>query len=120
MKKILWLSRHKMSDVQLKDLERIYGAIEVKQVDKTVSNVNEIVVAGADCNILAVVLPPNLLSDLINPKNNTKPVIRAVADRVETGDKVLNPTNGKLESQYKFVHKYWEKVIKIEVITEKL
>ena len=119
MKRILWLSRHKMSDVQLKDLERIYGEVEVKQVDKTVSNVNEIVVAGNDCDILAVVLPPNLLAELVNPRINTKEVIRSIFDRVPAGE-YINPDTGNVETRYSFIHKSWEKIIKIEVVTEKL
>lgn len=119
MKRILWLSRHKMSDVQLKDLERIYGEVEVKQVDKTVSNASEIVEAGVDCDILAVVLPPNLLAELVNPRINRKEVIRSILDRVPAGE-YINPDTGKPETKYNFVHKSWERIIKIEVVTEKL
>ena len=120
MKKILWVSRHKMTEGQVEDLKRIYGEFELAKFDQTVSNVKEIIEAGKNCDILAVVLPPALLADLVNPHNNKKPVIRAVANRVETGNTVLNPATGQKELEYKFEHVAWEQVLKIEIITKKL
>jgi len=120
MKKILWVSRHEMTKGQVDDLRRIYGEFELVKFDQTVSNIKEILEAGKECDILAVVLPPALLADLVNPRNNERPVIRAVANRVETGNEVLNPATGKKELEYKFVHVAWERVLKIEIITEKL
>ena len=120
MKKILWVSRHKMTEGQVEDLKRIYGEFELAKFDQTVSNVKEILEAGRNCDILAVVLPPALLADLVNPRNNKKPVIRAVANRVETGNTVLNPATGQKELEYKFEHVAWEQVLKIEIITKKL
>lgn len=32
MTKILWLSRHTMTETQLTDLERIYGKVEIKHL----------------------------------------------------------------------------------------
>ena len=49
-----------------------------------------------------------------------KAVIRAIANRVATGKQVVNPATGKLEDEFKFVHAGWEKVLKIEVVTERL
>lgn len=120
MKRILWVSRHKMTQGQLDDLKRIYGEFELVKFDQTVNDIREVVEAGKDCDILAVVLPPALLADLVNPRNNEKPVIRAIASRVETGNKILNSATGKKELEYKFVHVSWEQVLKIEIITKKL
>ena len=120
MKRILWVSRHEMTEGQIKDLRRIYGDFDLVKFDKTVNNVKEIVEAGKDCDILGVILPPNLLAELVNPRINTKPVIRAVADRIETGNTILNATTGKKETEYKFVHIAWEQVIKIDIITKRL
>lgn len=117
---ILWLSRHTMTEAQLDDLTRIYGDVEVKNYDKTVSSWKDVVEAGADCDVLAVVLPPAILADLTSPRNNTKPVIRAKANRVPTGNMVVNPATGKEETEYRFEHAGWERVIKIEVIVEAL
>ena len=118
--KILWLSRHDMTQEQIADLQRIYGDIEIKHHTATVNSWRDVVEVGSDCDVLAVVLPPAILADLVNPRNNTKPVIRAIANRIETGNMIVNPATGKEEKEFKFVHAGWEKIIKIEVITERL
>lgn len=120
MKKILWLSRHALTKEQIADLERIYGEIQVTTFDQTVSNWRDVVAAGADCDILAVVLPPSILAELTNPRNNTKPVIRAKANRVPTGNSIINPATGKEETEYRFEHAGWEQVLKIEVVVQPL
>lgn len=118
--KILWLSRHDLTEEQIADLKRIYGEIEVKNFDQKVQNWRDVAKAGADCDVLAVVLPPAILADLTNPQNNTKPVIRAKANRVPTGNTVVNPATGKEETEYRFKHAGWERVIKVEVVVEAL
>lgn len=119
--RVLWFSRHTMTQDQLDDLRRIYGEdLEVKQASSTAVSYKDILTVGDDCDVLAVVLPPALLADLTNPRNNQKPVIRAIANRVATGNQVINPATGKLEDEFKFVHAGWEKVVKIEVVTERL
>jgi hypothetical protein len=110
-----------MTQDQLDDLRRIYGKdLEVKQVSSTAVSYKDILTVGDDCDVLAVVLPPAILADLTNPRNNQKPVIRAIANRVPTGNKITNPATGKLEDEFKFEHAGWERVIKIEVVTERL
>jgi len=119
--KILWLSRHDMTTEQLTDLKRIYGeGIEIKHYTDTVNSWKDVAEIGKDCDVFAVVLPPAILADLVNPRNNTKPVIRSIANRVETGNTIINPATGKEEKEFLFVHAGWEKIIKIEVITERL
>lgn len=121
MKRILWFSRHDLTKDQLADLNRIYGEeILVKHVNTTASSWKDVAEAGENCDVLAVVLPPSLLGDLTNPRNNTKPVIRAIANRIPIGNKVVNPATGKEEDEYRFEHAGWERVLKIEVVTERL
>ena len=121
MTKVLWLSRHALSKEQLDDLKRIYGEdVEITTFDQTVKNWSEVVEAGSDCDVLAVVLPPSILADLTNPRNNSKPVIRTKANRIPTGKTVVNPASGKKETEYMFQHAGWERVIKIEIVTESL
>ena len=121
VKSILWFSRHNMTDAQLADLKRIFGDhITVHHVTANAASFKDVLESGKDDDVLAVVLPPALLADLTNPRNNTKPVIRAIANRVPTGKQVINPATGKLEDEFKFVHAGWEKVVKIEVVTERL
>ena len=118
--KILWLSRHELTSEQKEDLKRIYGEVEVKVFDSTVSGWKDVAEAGNDCDVFAVVLPPAILGDLTNPRNNQKPVIRAKANRVPTGNTIINPATGKEEAEYRFEHAGWERVVKIEVVTEDL
>lgn len=121
VKSVLWFSRHNMTDDQMKDLQRIFGSdVAVHHVTANASSFRDILEAGKDDDILAVVLPPAMLADLTNPRNNQKPVIRAIANRVETGNMIVNPATGKEEKEFKFEHAGWERVIKIEVVTEKL
>ena len=120
MTKVLWISRHQMTSDQIADLERIYGDVEVSQFADSVSGAKQVVELGNECDVLAVVLPPAILADVVNPRVNTKPVIRAIANRVQTGGTVLNPATGKEEPEFRFEHAGWERVLKIEVVTERL
>lgn len=121
MTSILWLSRHELTKEQKDDLYRIYGEdIEVKTFNHSVSGWKEVVEAGKDCDIFAVVLPPAILADLTNPRNNKKPVIRAKANRVPTGNTIINTATGKEETEYRFQHAGWEQVLKIEVVVKPL
>ena len=121
VKSVLWFSRHNMTTEQIDDLKRIFGEhITVHHVTANAASFKDVLEAGKDDDVLAVVLPPALLADITNPRNNTKPVIRAIANRVATGKQVVNPATGKLEDEFKFVHAGWEKVLKIEVVTERL
>jgi hypothetical protein len=110
-----------MTAGQVADLKRIYGAdVEVSTHSEQVANAAKVVELGAEFDVLAVVLPPVILTDLVNPRVNQKPVIRAVANRVATGNTVLNPATGKEETEFRFEHSAWERVLKIEVVTERL
>lgn len=120
VKRILWFSRHNMTDAQIADLKRIFGEIEIHHVTDNASSFRDVLDAGKDDDVLAVVLPPAMLADLTNPRNNQKPVIRAIANRVETGNMIVNPATGKKEKEFKFEHAGWERVLKIEVVTERL
>lgn len=121
MTKVLWLSRHTLTASQITGLKRIYGNdVLIKHFDKTVNSWKDVIKAGEDCDVLAVVLPPAIIADLTNPRNNIKPVIRARANRVATGNVIVNPATGKTESEYRFEHVAWEKIVKIEIVTEEL
>ena len=121
VKSVLWFSRHNMTEDQIDDLKRIFGSdVTIHHVSANAASWKDVVEAGANDDVLAVVLPPALLADLTNPLNNQKPVIRAIANRVATGKQVVNPATGKLEDEFKFEHAGWERVIKIEVVTERL
>ena len=108
-----------MTEDQKAELVNKYGEVNIKQHSGTVSSADEVLEIGADCDVLAVVLPPAILAGLTNPKKNQKPVIRSVMNRVATGKTIINP-NGNSEPEMAMVHMYWERVIKIEVVAERL
>lgn len=120
MTRVLWVSRHTMTQEQSADLKRIYGDVEVKQFAENIESAKQVTELGTDCDVLAVVLPPAFLADLTNPRVNQKPVIRAIANRVATGKTVINPATGAEEPEMKFEHVAWERVVKVEIVTEKL
>lgn len=117
--RVLWLSRHVMTEDQVIGLKRIYGDVEINHISSQVTTAQEVVELGKECDVLAVVLPMPILADLVNPHNNSKPVIRAKSKRVAIG-KELNLANNQMEQKYMFQHDGWEKVIKVEVVTELL
>ncbi len=105
-----------MTSEQLSDLQRIYKNFEIIQYDKTVANVNDILKFNAD--VYAVVLPLNLISELLN--STSSDVIQPVSGRVETGEKILNKVSSQLESEYVYKHVYWQKIIECKITTERL
>lgn len=80
MKKVLLLVTERSIQImkQYVDLERIYG----QNVKITVAHMlnyddwEDIIKVGADCDILAGDFPMEVLTNLINPEKNEKPVIR--------------------------------------------
>jgi len=119
-RKVLWISRHKMTDTQVEDLEYFYERVEIFQVSKTFSDVKEIIEIVKEINpdVLAVVLPDDLIEQVLNSTNVS--VIRSVNGRISTGWKEINPSNGQLEDVYTFSHVKWEKVISCNIVTQEL
>lgn len=117
MKKVLWISRHNMTQNQLKDLARIYGKIEIKQIDKTIENAAEIKDSIDECDIIAVVLPLEKIKDVKEYAKN-KPVIQAVSKRVKHGEKLLE--NGEVETEYIFEHICWQELEQINIVVKVL
>ena len=108
--KILRLTRHEASQAQLAELRRIYGDdITVLNISETVPNslrVRELVEEhGAD--VIEAVLPLPFLAEVL--RDVRIPVIRAVMRR-ELKD------GGEVE----FHFDHYERVLKIEVVTERL
>ena len=105
-----------MTEEQSEDIKRIYGESEIIQYDSTVTDIDDILKYKAD--VYAVFLPLNLISELM--KKTDAIIIQPVSGRVSTGGQVFNKAAGKMETEYAYKHLYWQKIIKIEVITEKL
>jgi len=109
MKKILWFSRHDMTEVQKSDLENIFkSTLEINQVNKTVRSAFELADEAAECDIAVVVMPLNLQQQMLKVLNG-KPMLIARSHRIQQPD-----------GSFEFVHAGFDKISKIEIIKEEL
>lgn len=100
---VLWASRHPLTPEQIEGLKKVAGTeITVHAVDKTFSGANEILEEAKGAKILAVVLPPALLSDLMANKNDDQVVVMARNKRV-----LVKQDDGS-ESKVQFVYDGWQ------------
>lgn len=107
MKKVLWFSRHAMTEEQRAAL----GEVEILQINRTINTAFELENEIKEVDIVAIVAPINLQQQFLKLAGD-KPVIMAVNDRVLVPD----PEGGEDKVQFKFVK--WERLIKIEVVKE--
>lgn len=119
MKTVFWISRHKMTDTQKNDLARILSEpYEIDQWEETVKEVSMLTPRIEKADVIAAVLPPIMLSELMSIADG-KPVIQAVSGRERTGKTIIN-ANGMEEAEFRFVHLYWEQITKCEIETKRL
>lgn len=104
MKKILFLSRHIMTEDQKEDLTRIYGEHTIEQIDKTVESAEEIISLCQDCDVLAAVLPISLYAELFRIKPDRLEVIFARSKRIYSEE----------EKSYQFVFDGWLRINRLE------
>lgn len=107
MKKVLWFSRHEMSDEQRAAL----GDVEIVQISKTINSAYELIEEINDCDIIAIVAPLNIQKQFLSLANG-KPVIYAVNQRV------LVPNEEGGEDKVMFRFNGWQRIVKIDVVTE--
>jgi hypothetical protein len=105
MKKVLWFSRHEMTADQQQDLNRIYGNVEITQINKTINSAFEIQEEIEQHDIIAIVAPINLQQQFLKIAGS-KPVIAARSKRIIDG-----------EDNVIFVFDGWYQIIKIDVVT---
>ena len=119
MKRVLWVSRHQMTGEQFADLERVLNApVELVAWRETVQDVSELLPALADADAVAVVLPVELLAQLM-PFAAGKPVLQAVSGREATG-RLTATSDGRLEPEFAFVHNGWRQILRLELETRLL
>ena len=106
-KKVLWFSRHQMSDDQRLSL----GDAEIVQVSKSITSAFELQEEIAACDIIAIVAPIHLQQQFLKLAGE-KPVIMALNDRKVVPD----PNGGEDRVEFHFVK--WERLVKIEVVKE--
>lgn len=108
MKKVLWISRHEMTNEQKQDLIRILeDEIELVVLNKTLNSVKEITPYLEQISCACVVLPTILLSELTKIAKDI-PIYQSVSKRLEVIDEVTNT------KKFNFVHDYWQHIIKLD------
>lgn len=116
MKRVLWVSRHEMIPDQRADLERALGGqVELFPWRDTVRDAAELVPALARVDAVAVVLPLELLAELLTLAGD-KPVLQAVSGRDATGRTVTLP-DGRQEPEFAYAHRGWRRILRLEVET---
>lgn len=107
MRTVLWISRHALSFEQREDLERICrGPFFIRQIQETVENIVSLAPAIAEADVIAAVLPTQLLADLAAASAG-KPVL--VEKCIRT---IIPQTSG--EPKTIFRHGSWMQVAKLE------
>lgn len=111
--RILWFSRHQMTVEQYRDLERIYGAVDVSVIDMSIKHVDEIKWDIENNDVLAVVAPPELLHEFVNYPGG-RPVIVAKSERI------LVPSEDGTESKVEFQFQGWDLMEEYTIKTRRL
>lgn len=109
MAKVLWFSRHPLTEDQQGDLERIYGPVEIIQIDRQIGSAKELATEVASCDVIAVVAPLSLQAEFLQLAGSEKPVVFCKNDRIfENGEKV------------RFKHVGWFRIREIKTVFEAL
>ena len=106
-KKVMWFSRHDMTEDQKKALGE---GVEITQINKSISSAFELKDEIQEHDVIAVVAPINLQEQFLRIAGD-KPVITAVSQRV-----LIPQETGEDKVEFHFVK--WERLVKIEVIKE--
>lgn len=107
MKKVLWFSRHEMTEEQQQDLQRIYGDVEITQINKTINSAYELQEEIEQHDVIAIVAPINLQQQFLKIAGE-KPVIACRSKRI------VDPVDS---TKVSFVFDGWYQIIKINVVT---
>lgn len=118
MKKVLWISRHEMTQEQRSDLDRITGGAELLLWKETVTDIAKLLPLLQQADAVAAVLPPELLAELLALAGD-KPVLRAVSERKATGRFRTLP-DGRREQEFVYVHGIWEQLLRMDVRSQRL
>lgn len=113
MMKILRITRHPADAAQIAALREIYGEdVAITDVAESVGVARVLELAAEHAaDVLDVVLPVNLLAELLGPRGTTLPVIRAVMNRVPVS------ADGR---EVEFVFDHYERITRVVVETEVL
>ncbi len=108
MRKILWVSRHTPTNVQLKELQYVFGNdLVVVQENQIIKNVGALInrYKQEEYDAMVVVLPVEMIQTLV--ENGIQP-IKAVRYRE------------KDDSGYTFTHHHFERITNVIIASEPL
>lgn len=111
MTKVLWFSRHDMTEDQLGALVAKLGEVEVNHVDRTIQTAFELSEEVEKADVIAIVAPINLQAQFLKLANG-KPVVIAQSKR-----ELVRNADGS-ESKVNFIFDGWKQLKKIEVVME--
>jgi len=118
VKKVLWVSRHNMTDHQIAELRRICSDdISITQYADTLDSIEPLYPLIDECDIIAVVLPIQLLKDLV--AYTDKMVIMTVSERKATG-RLQRLPDGRLDPEFIVTPSSWIQIVQFELQTRKL
>ena len=113
-RRVLWVSRHNMTEDQRQDLERIMGGpVELDTWSDTVRDVEELRPRICRADAVAAVLPAEKLAKLLKITGKC-PVLQATSARVDTGRFTVQP-GGAAEREFAFVHQGWQQILSIRI-----
>lgn len=118
MKRVLWISRHQMTEFQQKDLARLLeDEVELVTWKDTVTDLAELMPELHRADAVAAVLPVRLLAELVAAAGET-PVFQSWAARTPTG-RILELADGRREAEMQFRHLGWEQILRLELETKR-
>ena len=118
-RRVLWVSRHSMTEDQRQDLERIMGGpVELDTWSDTVQDVEELRPRLREADAVAAVLPTEKLADLLMIAGK-RPVLQAESARVPTGRWTIQP-GGAVEREFAFIHQGWKQILEVRIRTRAL
>lgn len=113
MKKVLWISRHVLSDDQRAGLEQLCGGdLELIWWKENVEDMAALAPAVAEADMIAAVLPIHLLAQLMHMAGD-RPVL------VDLARRTLIPGAGT-EAAAVFTHGGWQRIRHMELELEPL
>jgi hypothetical protein len=110
MKKVLWFSRHQLSPEQLADLVRVFGEVEVIQINRTINHASEIKADIEAVDVIAIVAPLPLQQEFLQLAGD-RPVIFCKNARI------VDPADN---TKVTFQHTGWFRIMEIKVVFKPL
>ena len=111
MKNVLWISRHALTAEQTAGLERFCGgSFSLRQWAGNVETMEALAPLLAEADVIAAVLPPQLLAELVRFAGD-KPVLIDVAKRELVHRDGQEPT-------VRFGHGGWHRIGRLELALE--